>query len=84
MTRKEACRFLREIFGIRLQPATLAKWFSQGSDGPIAYKAGRAVLYPKELLHMWGERRLGSPSAARPIRAGGSIRTTATRQASNE
>ncbi len=69
MTRKEVSQYLREIWGFRLQPATLAKWFSKGSDGPLAYKAGRAVIYPRELLDIWAERRLGKPKRS-PLSSG--------------
>ena len=57
LTRKEASDYLAEI-GIRRKPATLAKLFCIGGDGPPCRHDGRKPLYPKALLHEWGVRQL--------------------------
>lgn len=59
LRRGEAARYLREVHGIPVQAATLAKWHSVGSDGPPAYRAGRTPLYPVVELDAWATRRLG-------------------------
>ena len=60
LRRKEAARYLREVHGIPIEAATLAKYFSTRSDGPKAYVAGRIPLYPRTELDIWATRRLGS------------------------
>jgi hypothetical protein len=59
LRRKEAARYLREVHGIPVEAATLAKWFSTRSDGPPAYVAGRVPLYPRSELDAWATGRLG-------------------------
>lgn len=59
LRRSDASRYLRELYGLNLAPATLAKMFSQRSDGPPAYVAGRIPLYPRQALDAWAAQRLG-------------------------
>jgi hypothetical protein len=59
LRRNEASRYLEEVYGLTLAPATLAKMFSQRSDGPPAYLAGRVPLYPRDGLDAWAAKRLG-------------------------
>ena len=59
LRRGDASRYLRERYGINLAATTLAKMFSQRSDGPPAFVAGRWPLYPREGLDAWATKRLG-------------------------
>jgi hypothetical protein len=59
LRRQVAARYLTEVHGIPVQPATLAKWFCVSSDGPPALKSGRIPLYPRAELDAWAKRRLG-------------------------
>ena len=59
LIRNDASRYLREVHGIPIQPATLAKWFCVRSDGPPAFKFGRTPLYPRAQLDEWAAHRLG-------------------------
>ena len=60
LRRSDASRYLRELYGLNLAPATLAKMFSQRADGPPAYVAGRIPLYPRDALDSWAAERLGA------------------------
>jgi len=57
LTRREAAAYLSSI-GVKRAPATLAKLFCIGGDGPPCHHDGRRPLYPKGLLHAWGMRQL--------------------------
>jgi hypothetical protein len=59
LRRKDASRYLQKVYGIIVQPSTLAKWHCLRSDGPPAYHAGRTPLYPRAQLDAWAIRRLG-------------------------
>ena len=59
LRRGDASRYLQKIYGIIVQPSTLAKWHCLRSDGPPAYHAGRTPLYPRVQLDAWAIRRLG-------------------------
>ena len=59
LRRRDACRYLQTVYGIVVQPSTLAKWHCLRSDGPAAYHAGRTPLYPRAELDAWAIRRLG-------------------------
>ena len=59
LRRQEAARYLRETYGLQVQPSTMAKWFCTKSDGPAAFLAGRFPLYPKAELDSWAARKLG-------------------------
>ena len=58
LRRRDASRYLQTVYGIVVQPSTLAKWHCLRSDGPAAYHAGRTPLYPRARA-----RRLGHPKA---------------------
>jgi hypothetical protein len=60
LRRSQAARYLREMHGIPIAPATLAKWFCIRSDGPPAFCSGRIPLYPRAELDVWAVRRLGT------------------------
>jgi hypothetical protein len=60
LRRAEASRYLCERHGIIVAPSTLAKWFSQKSDGPPARLFGRFPLYEPASLDTWAIRRLGT------------------------
>lgn len=72
LTRAEAAAYLSSI-GVRRKPATLAKLFCIGADGPPCKHDGRKPLYPKRELHVWGMRQLSAlrrsskPSACPPL-----------------
>ena len=68
LRRLEAARYLREVHGIPVAATTLANWFSLGSDGPPAFKAGRYPLYPKAALDQWARARLGALRTRSPGR----------------
>ena len=57
LDRRQASRYLAGI-GVRRAPATLAKLFSTGADGPPCVHDGRTPLYPKRQLHEWGVSQL--------------------------
>lgn len=57
-SRSEASDYLRQRYGIRAKPATLAKYASLGG-GPIFRHAGRNVVYLQEDLDTWALARMG-------------------------
>lgn len=63
LRRTDAARYLTEVHGIPVRPATMAKWFCLKSSGPRAHVAGRVPLYPRAELDAWAAKRLG------PLRA---------------
>lgn len=72
LTRAEAADFLAKM-GVRLKPATLARLWSTGGDGPPCRHIRSRPYYPVDLLRDWGlsqisEIRTGAPAAARPSR----------------
>lgn len=74
LTRAEASVFLAEL-GIRLKPASLARLWSTGSDGPPCRHIRAKPYYPRGLLQDWArsqitEVRNGAPAAARGRRRG--------------
>jgi hypothetical protein len=71
LRRAEAAEFLRDRFGIRIAPTTLAKLACLGG-GPRFRKFGRWPLYPEEELISWAERRLsGIVSSTSEVRSRG-------------
>ena len=69
LTRKEASAFLAQ-FGVRLKPATLARLWSTGSNGPPCRHIRSKPHYPRGLLRSWAQSqisdiRTGAPAAAR-------------------
>ena len=71
LRRAQASEYLKQNYGIILQPSTLAKWFCVKSDGPPAYLNGRVPLYPRTELDTWAIKRLG------PLRTSTSDNSTA-------
>lgn len=60
LTRKEASRELAAM-GIRRSPATLAKLYSKGTNGPPCVHLGRTPYYLRSELHAWVRRQLTAP-----------------------
>ncbi|WP_395945535.1 hypothetical protein [Brevundimonas sp.] len=74
LTRKEASAFLAGL-GVRLKPATLARLWSTGGDGPPCRHVRSKPYYPRALLRDWAlsqisEVRSAAPAAARARRRG--------------
>jgi len=74
LTRKEASEFLSG-FGVMLKPATLARLWSAGTNGPPCRHIRSRPFYPRDLLETWaqsqiGEVRTGAPPAAQARRHG--------------
>lgn len=74
LTRKEASAFLAQC-GVRLKPATLARLWSTGSNGPPCRHIRAKPFYPRELLREWAaaqmtDIRTGAPAAAQGRRRG--------------
>lgn len=74
LTRAEASAFLAP-FGIRMKPATLARLWSAGGDGPPCRHIRAKPYYPRGLLRAWAmsqmsEIRTAAPAAARRRRRG--------------
>lgn len=74
LTRKEASAFLA-LMGVRLKPATLARLWSVGGDGPPCRHIRSRPFYPRGLLRAWAmtqisEVRTAAPPAARARRRG--------------
>ncbi|WP_339929560.1 hypothetical protein [uncultured Brevundimonas sp.] len=74
LTRVEASAFLVS-FGIRLKPATLARLWSTGGNGPPCRHIRSRPFYPRDLLRDWARSqisdiRTGAPPAARGRRRG--------------
>lgn len=56
LSRKEASRLL-EDFRIHLKPASLARIWSVGGNGPPAIHIGRRPFYPRAELIAWARRQ---------------------------
>lgn len=74
LTRKEASAFLAAM-GVRLKPATLARLWSVGGNGPPCRHVRSRPFYPRGLLRAWAlaqisEIRTAAPAAARARRRG--------------
>lgn len=74
LTRAEAADHLQR-FGIRLKPATLARLWSTGGNGPPCRHIRSKPFYPRDLLDAWAatqisEVRSGAPAAAHGRRRG--------------
>lgn len=57
INRKQACAYLKEMYGIIRAPSTLAKLACNGG-GPKFRKAGRIPLYPTSELDAWAQKIL--------------------------
>jgi hypothetical protein len=73
LTRSEASEYLRR-FGIRMKPATLARAWSTGADGPPCRHVRRKPLYPRAALRVWAESQTTDlrGSSREPLRRCGS------------
>ncbi|MBN9241916.1 MAG: hypothetical protein J0I98_03900 [Mesorhizobium sp.] len=73
LRRWEAVEYLKLVYGIELATATLARWYSQRSDGPAVQRLNRTPLYPKageNGLDDWACKKLGiDPSAEGSVHA---------------
>lgn len=58
LVREEASAYLKQVYGIRRAPATLAKMASTGG-GPRFHKINRSPLYPVAELDVWARKQLG-------------------------
>ena len=58
MHRKELSNYLRQRWGIKHAPQTLAKLATMGG-GPPFYKAGKTPIYPRSDADEWAKTRLG-------------------------
>lgn len=72
LTRAEASAYLAGM-GIRLKPATLARLWSTGTNGPPCRHIRSRPYYPRALLRAWAsaqvsELRTGAPAAAQARR----------------
>lgn len=54
LTRAEASAYLRR-FGIRMKPATLARAWSTGANGPPCRHVRGRPFYPRDVLRAWAE-----------------------------
>lgn len=72
LTRAEASEYLKK-FGIRMKPATLARLWSTGGDGPPCRHIRGKPFYPRDVLRAWAESQdtgLRSSSRDRASRGG--------------
>jgi hypothetical protein len=60
LSRREASDLLAAL-GVRIAPATLAKWFCTRSDGPPVRHFGRYPRYEAGALRAWAFGRLSAP-----------------------
>jgi hypothetical protein len=57
LTRGEASEYLKR-FGIRMRPATLARAWSTGSNGPPCRHVRGKPFYPRDVLRAWAESQI--------------------------
>ncbi|HEX4711109.1 hypothetical protein [Phenylobacterium sp.] len=57
LSRAEASEYLKR-FGIRMRPATLARAWSTGSNGPPCRHVRGKPFYPREVLRRWAESQI--------------------------
>lgn len=72
LTRKEASAFLG-LLGVQLKPATLARLWSTGTNGPPCRHVRSKPFYPRGLLRQWAAAQItdvrnGAPPAAQARR----------------
>jgi len=72
LTRTEASAFL-SLLGVRLKPATLARLWSTGTNGPPCRHVRSKPFYPRGLLRQWAAAQItdvrnGAPPAAQARR----------------
>lgn len=69
LTRKEASDFLATL-GVRLKPATLARLWSTGGNGPPCVHHRNRPRYPRHVLRAWAAEQttgLMRSAAERPV-----------------
>ncbi len=69
LTRSEASDFLLR-FGIRLKPASLARMWSRGVDGPACRHVRGKPLYPRGVLRAWAESQDTGLRTSAPVKKG--------------
>jgi len=57
LTRAEASEFLK-TFGIRMKPATLARAWSTGANGPPCRHIRGKPYYPRDVLRAWADSQI--------------------------
>lgn len=67
LTRTEASDYLAR-FGIRLKPASLARMWCVGADGPPVEHIRKKPLYPRAELRAWALGQSSGVRRARPQR----------------
>ncbi|MDZ4113017.1 MAG: hypothetical protein U1E18_25945 [Brevundimonas sp.] len=70
LTRAEASAFLVPL-GIRLKPATLARLWSTGGNGPPCRHIRSKPFYPRDLLREWARSQISDIRSAAPPAARG-------------
>ena len=70
LTRKEASAFLATL-GVRLKPATLARLWSTGGNGPPCVRHRNRPRYPREVLRTWAAEQTTGLMRAPAGRRGG-------------
>jgi hypothetical protein len=70
LTGAELSEYLMQRFGMKVAPATLAKWRSTRSDGPPFHKCSVTPLYPVAKADEWALARLGELKASTSDRGG--------------
>ena len=67
LTRAEASDFLAR-FGIGLKPASLARMWSTGADGPACRHVRGKPLYPRGVLRAWAEAQDTGLRTSAPVK----------------
>lgn len=67
LTRSEASVWLATR-GIRLKPATLARLFSTGGDGPACRHVRGKPYYPPDVLRAWADAQISELRTSAPPR----------------
>lgn len=65
LTRAEASVWLATR-GIRLKPASLARMFSTGADGPACRHVRGKPYYPRDVLRAWADRQISELRTTAP------------------
>lgn len=61
MNRREASAYIRQRWGLRCAPSTLAKMAITG-EGPPFRKAGKWPIYERGDLDKWAQKRMSPPA----------------------
>ena len=68
LTRAEASALLAQL-GLPMSPATLARLWSAGGDGPPCRHVRSRPHYPRQRLLEWARRQIGDVRTAAPAAA---------------